>query len=241
MGVLDRFERRLDRMVNGAFAKTFKSDVEPVEVAAALQRECDDRAVIVDRERRVVPNRFEVQLGAHDFERLAPYAVPLGAEFAAMVRDHAAQQGYTFFGPVAVTLTQVDELDTGVFQVRSEADAPLAPAPPPPPTPTGGTTVIPRSRAPRAWLEVGGAQHPLDHERQLIGRADDCDLQIEDLNMSRHHAELVLEQAAGRLVLRDLGSTNGTWVNGKQVTQAELRDGQRFTLGTTEFVVRLAS
>ena len=70
MGVLDRFEKRLDRLVNGAFARTFKSEVEPVEVAAALQRECDDRAAIVDRTRRVVPNVFTVELGEHDYERL---------------------------------------------------------------------------------------------------------------------------------------------------------------------------
>ena len=103
MGVLDRFEKRLDRIVNGAFARTFKAEVEPVEVAAALQRECDDRAAIVDRSRRVVPNVFTVELGPHDYERLSPYAEPLDAEFSSMVREHAEEVGYVFFGPVEVS------------------------------------------------------------------------------------------------------------------------------------------
>src|SRR5205809_6046012 len=108
VGVPDRFEKRLDRIVNAAFARTFKAEVEPVEVAAALQRECDDRAAIVDRNRRVVPNVFTVELGPHDYERLAPYAEPLDTEFSAMVRDHAQEAGYAFYGPVEVSLAQAD-------------------------------------------------------------------------------------------------------------------------------------
>src|SRR5207237_8824474 len=102
VGVMDRFERRLDRLVSGAFARAFKSEVQPVEVAAALQRECDDRAAIVTRGRTMVPNGFSVELGGHDFDRLSMYAEPLGSELAAMVREHAEEQGYQFVGPVSV-------------------------------------------------------------------------------------------------------------------------------------------
>ena len=76
MGVMDRFERRLDRIVSGTFARAFKSEVQPVEVAAALQRECDDRAAIVTRGRTMVPNDFTVELGQHDFDRLFCSCMP---------------------------------------------------------------------------------------------------------------------------------------------------------------------
>ncbi len=89
MGVLKRFEQRLEGLVNGTFAKVFKSEVQPVEIAGALQRECDNNATIWNRERTVVPNDFIVELGAGDFERLSPYAGQLGDELAAMVKEYA--------------------------------------------------------------------------------------------------------------------------------------------------------
>lgn len=127
MGVLQRFERRVEEIVNGAFARAFKSEVQPVEVAAALQRECNDKAAIVARGRTMVPNSFTVELGDHDFERLDVYAEPLGGELADMVAEHAQQQGYTFIGPVRVDLEHVPELETGVFRIRSAAVAGVTP------------------------------------------------------------------------------------------------------------------
>src|SRR6476646_5205242 len=77
MGLLRRFEDRLESMVSGAFAKAFRSAVQPVEVAAALQREVDNSAQILSRNRRLVPNQFHVELSAQDHERLAPYSSTL--------------------------------------------------------------------------------------------------------------------------------------------------------------------
>ncbi|CAL9471986.1 hypothetical protein SUDANB106_02882 [Streptomyces sp. enrichment culture] len=119
MGVLKRFEQRLEGLVNGTFAKVFKSEVQPVEIAGALQRECDNNATIWNRERTVVPNDFIVQLSAPDFERLSPYAGQLGDELAGMVREYAKQQRYTFMGSVKVGLERADDLDTGLYRVRS--------------------------------------------------------------------------------------------------------------------------
>ena len=104
MGVLQRFERRIEEMVNRPFARAFKAEVQPVEIASALQRECDDRAAIVARGRTMVPNAFTVALGQHDHERLSVYAEALGEELAAMVREHAEEQRYAFIGPVTVEL-----------------------------------------------------------------------------------------------------------------------------------------
>ncbi|WP_344293786.1 DUF3662 domain-containing protein, partial [Streptomyces synnematoformans] len=154
MGVLKRFEQRLEGLVNGTFAKVFKSEVQPVEIAGALQRECDNNATIWNRERTVVPNDFIVELSAPDYDRLAPYSGQLGEELAAMVRDYAQQQRYTFMGPIKVHLEKAEDLDTGLYRIRSRTlagshsqapagrphagGAPAAPgAPPGPPAPTG--------------------------------------------------------------------------------------------------------
>ncbi|MFI7408305.1 FhaA domain-containing protein [Streptomyces sp. NPDC049627] len=139
MGVLKKFEQRLEGLVNGTFAKVFKSEVQPVEIAGALQRECDNNATIWNRDRTVVPNDFIVELSAPDHERLSPYSGQLGDELAGMVRDYAKQQRYTFMGPIKVNLEKADDLDTGLYRVRSrtlagstnqqgQAPAPAAPA-----------------------------------------------------------------------------------------------------------------
>jgi hypothetical protein len=227
MGVMDRFERRLDRMVNGVFARTFKSEVEPVEIAAALQRECDDRAAIVSRGRTMVPNSFTVELGTSDHERLSVYTEPLGDELSAMVREHAEEQGYAFVGPVEVRFTRVDDLDTGLFRIRSEAKAgvsdrpsPMTGAPPP---------VVAR-------LEVDGRTVPLSRRTTVMGRGDDVDLRIDDPGVSRRHAQIVLGDPS-RVV--DLGSTNGTWLDDRQIPDAERFDGSRVTVGGTTVTGRV--
>ncbi|MBC9714254.1 DUF3662 and FHA domain-containing protein [Streptomyces sp. TRM66268-LWL] len=149
MGVLKKFEQRLEGLVNGTFAKVFKSEVQPVEIAGALQRECDNNATIWNRERTVVPNDFIVELSPPDFERLSPYSGQLGDELSGMVRDYAKQQRYTFMGPIKVHLEKADDLDTGLYRVRSRTLAsstsqagpgPAGPAPagPAPARPQGG-------------------------------------------------------------------------------------------------------
>ncbi|MFF9480417.1 FhaA domain-containing protein [Streptomyces sp. NPDC014733] len=119
MGVLKRFEQRLEGLVNGTFAKVFKSEVQPVEIAGALQRECDNNATIWNRDRTVVPNDFIVELSTPDYERLSPYSGQLGDELSGMVRDYAKQQRYTFMGNIKVHLEKADDLDTGLYRVRS--------------------------------------------------------------------------------------------------------------------------
>ncbi|MCQ4209216.1 MULTISPECIES: FhaA domain-containing protein [Streptomyces] len=119
MGVMKKFEQRLEGLVNGTFAKVFKSEVQPVEIAGALQRECDNNATIWNRERTVVPNDFIVELSAPDYERLSPYSGQLGDELSGMVRDYAKQQRYSFMGPIKVHLEKAEDLDTGLYRVRS--------------------------------------------------------------------------------------------------------------------------
>src|SRR5258708_39204981 len=121
MGVLQRFERRLEGMVEGAFARAFKSDLQPVEVASAVQREMDERAAIVAQGRTLVPNDFVVEVSASDLSRLDVYAESLGLELATLAREYAKEQGYSFVGPVRIRFEGVPDLATGMFRIRSGA------------------------------------------------------------------------------------------------------------------------
>jgi hypothetical protein len=144
MGVLKKFEQRLEGLVNGTFAKVFKSEVQPVEIAGALQRECDNNATIWNRDRTVVPNDFIVELSTPDFERLSPYSGQLGDELAGMVRDYAKQQRYTFMGPIKVHLEKADDLDTGLYRVRSRTLASSSSQQSPERAPAGPAPAAPR-------------------------------------------------------------------------------------------------
>jgi hypothetical protein len=224
VGLLDRFEAKLDSLVNGAFARAFKAEVQPVEIAAALQREMDDRAAIVARGRTVIPNVFSVELSPHDYQRLSVYSDALSGELAGMVREYAEEQRYTFLGGVEVGLGEDDELETGIFRVRSEARADVNAAP----SPALADTGHPR-------LEGSGAAYPLVRAVTRIGRGSDADIRVDDPGVSRSHCEIVLGTPA---VVRDLGSTNGTFVDGTKVGQAALVDGSRVQVGSTTLVYR---
>ena len=229
--MLQRFERRLETLVEGAFAKAFRSSVQPVEIAGALQRETADRAVIVAQGRTLVPNEFVVELGKTDYERLEQYSTTLGEEFAGMVRDHAAEEHYTFVGPVAVHFERADDVDTGRFRVRSEVVRGAMPAQPVP------DDAAERSPALVMWAGTPReAPYPLVGPRTVIGRAEDCDLRLADPGASRHHAEVL--RGGAWMTVKDLDSTNGTIVNGERVDQADLGDGDEIVIGETTFIFR---
>lgn len=250
--MLQRFERRLEGLVEGAFARAFKSDVQPVEIASAVQREMDDRAAIVAQGRTLVPNDFVIELAQPDYERLALYADSLGVELANLAREYAKEQGYSFVGPVRIRFEATSDLATGMFRVRSgvirgttieggEIRQPVSYLP------ASGYDRLPgRPRllvsSPERVLEghqaASGQQHAyeLTTPVTVLGRGTDCDLRLVDPGVSRHHAELRIE--GNEIVVIDLGSTNGTTVNGRPVRQTSLRDGARIGLGRTTLVFR---
>lgn len=233
MGVLQRFENRLEQLVSGAFARAFRSAVQPVEVAAALQREMDNSAQILSRNRRLVPNSFHVELSPADHDRLSPYGSTLAEELTEMLREHADEQSYVFTGPVAINFDRTEELGTGRFRVRSAALARI--------TPAGGhnpsETAVRRANV---VLEVNGMRHPLEPPGLLIGRGTEADLRINDPGVSRRHAEIRVMPAANApaVSIVDLGSTNGMLVNGQRVQQATLVDGATVQIGNTSMTVR---
>jgi hypothetical protein len=231
MGMLQRFESRLEQAVSGAFAKAFRSAVQPVELAAALQREVDNSAQILSRNRRLVPNTFEIELSPVDHDRLQPYAHTLTDELVEMLREHADEQHYVFAGPVSITFGREEDLVTGRFRVRSHATAQVVAHRPP----EGGA-----ARAATVAVEVNGSRHPLGPPGMVIGRGADADLRINDPGVSRRHAELRVTGGRGTPVVTvvDLGSTNGTLVNGQRVAETELRDGSVVRIGSTDLTLR---
>jgi len=234
VGVLQRFERRLETLVEGAFARAFRSSVQPVEIAGALQRETADRAVIVGQGRTLVPNDFVVELGPTDHDRLEPYADTLGEEFAGVVQEYAGEEHYTFVGPVQVHFEIADDVDTGRFRVRSDVIRGAIPS---------GT--LPTGRAaeglPSLLMAAGTAEetsYPLSKQTTVVGRGENADLRLADPGASRRHAEI--RRAEAWVTIRDLGSTNGTLVNGKRIEEADLDDGDEVTIGETTFTFRAA-
>lgn len=296
MGVLQRFERRLEGLVGTAFARIFKGQVEPVEVAKALQREAEANRAIVGTDRILVPNRYVVALGPSDHERLVPWQAQLTNTLAEMVQEYVDDEGWSTFGDIEVQLDRNDDFRTGMFTVTSSVDPNAGPRRRPynslsmpavpvaqgqagpggygggyadgyggyqqqqPPDGYGGgqpgyaepyadpygqqpqpaATVPPpyqRSQV-RHILTVDGSElwHELQAGSNVIGRGQDADLRLPDTGVSRRHIDIRFDGAMA--VLHDLGSTNGTTVNGHRAQSWQLQHGDVIRLGHTVLVYR---
>ena len=217
MGLLDSFEKGLERAVNSAFAKTFRSGIQPVEIASALRSELDKKAAVVSRDRILAPNTFVVHLSPSDDEKMASLGAALGDELDTLVQNHAKAQGYSFAGPVSITVERDDQLSTGTLRVDS-------------PTAQGRV-------AWRGVVDVEGRRHPLVKSRTVIGRGSDADITIADAGTSRKHVEILWD--GERAMVRDMNSTNGTMLNGGKVVEAALPPDSTITIGRTDIVFRV--
>lgn len=229
MGVFDNLERKLEGAVNGAFARAFKGDVQPVEITARLQKELDAEARLLSRDRQLVPNEFTIGLSGHDYDRLTPYSRTLNAEIIPQLREYAANAGYVFNGPVTVAYELDAGLPIGRFTVASQAVAAAD-------TPATQTAI----RRAVLVLEVNGIRHPLSAPGFTIGRGTDADVRINDPGVSRLHARVSVHDGgeSPRITIEDMGSTNGIVVDGRRVENALLREGSRVELGNTRMLVR---
>jgi hypothetical protein len=209
---LQQFERRLERLVEGAFAKAFRSGLQPVELGRRLSREMDlQRTVGVHG--LIAPNRFKVALSPSDSERFTSFSEALVRELSEAVREHARDEGYHFVGPVEVELEADANLGQGEFLVAGEI--------------AGG----PGGHAAGSLSLADGSRVAIGDDPVTIGRQAECDVVLEDSNVSRRHAEI--RRQGEDYVLVDLGSTNGSKVNGARVKQQALADGDEITLGKT--------
>jgi len=283
--LFDRVERSLERAVHGVFAKAFKAEVQPVEIASAMRRAMDDRATVIGHGRTFVPNLFTIDLAPTDYERLTAYADLLTDELVASAQEHAESQRYQPGGPIRVDFVSAEDLETGVFRVRPSTakgapKATRAPTTPParqaPAAAPSPSSPIPASPAPagdwawepagggegpaapvarhdpaptarphanpdqRPWFDVDGDRYPLLSAITVLGRDNTADVILDDPGISRRHTEIRVTNDGPHLVasIRDLGSTNGTFVNGERITSQHLNDGDRVNVGRTTLTYR---
>jgi hypothetical protein len=258
MSVLRGLESKIEGLFEGLFGRAFRTHVQPVELARKLAKEMDEhRSVSVSRV--YVPNEYTLYLSSSDRAEFAAYEGSLVGELQEYLSEHARREGYALLSPPRVLLQTDDDLAMGEFGIatrvaepeeRGPAATPTAPSPPvsAPPVAAPEATVIYRATPeaqqpepvqeprPAATLTVDGRVVKLTSRRLVVGRSRECDVQVEDGNVSRRHFELVHEDPDA-WVLVDLGSTNGTEVNGRRVSgRQRLDDGDRITAGGTELV-----
>ena len=213
--VLRNFERRLERIVEGVFARAFKSGLRPIEIGRRLTRELDDSRSIGVRGGTVVANHFTVNLSQQDADEFAQVTDTMQRELADLAREHAREEGYTFMGPVEVDFHVDPGMRVGDFSVEArlrEGEGGVA----------AGSIVLP-----------SGERFVLGDTVVSIGRLPESTLVLEDPNVSRQHAEI--RPSGNGFVLADLGSTNGSKVNGIKVSERVLQDGDELTFGSTSF------
>ncbi|HUY06245.1 MAG TPA: DUF3662 and FHA domain-containing protein [Acidimicrobiales bacterium] len=208
---LQQFERRLERLVEGTFAKAFRGQLQPVELGKRLTREMDlHRAVSVRG--LISPNAFDISLAPDDFERFGSFLDVLAEELVEAAQEHARSSRYSFVGPIEVVIGKDAALSKSTFTIESsviEGEEVLV-----------GNVVLEDGR------RIGIGNTPV-----TIGRLEECEIQINDTNASRRHAELRRE--SGSIVLIDLSSTNGTRVNNVIISQHRLVNGDVISIGTT--------
>lgn len=211
---LQQVERRLERLVEGVFSKAFRGGLQPVELARRLTREVDAHRTVSARG-TVAPNHAVITISEIDAQRFESFADALVRELEEAMREHARDRTYRFLGPVKVELFQDPDFKKSEFTMEVE----LRQGP-------GGLPAAALVLTDGTRVEVG--EDPL-----LIGRAPECDLELADSTVSRRHAEVVRDGDAW--FIRDLGSSNGTKVNGQGVTDQMLHDGDQIRLGAATF------
>jgi FHA domain-containing protein len=271
VSVFRDIERRIGGLVEGLFGRTFRSSVQPVELARKLAKEMDDHRTI-SIHRVYVPNSYTVYLNPADREQFAAYESQMCNELAEYLVEHARREGYSTATRPSVTLESEPDLTVGMFGIAVGAEdgseegrpghsatvavpeVPPAPAPPldvppvmppiPDPPMTGATMVYapepepepepeptPPPQRERAVLLWDGRDLSLDQGVIVIGRSSGCDVVVDDPNVSRRHAEI--RRLGEGYSLVDLGSTNGTEVNGQRVGETSLMNGDVIGVGTT--------
>lgn len=238
MSLLSDFEDRVGGAIEGLFAGAFRSPVQPAEIAKALARAMDDRRQ-VGVGSVYAPTRFTVQISDEDAEEFGDFTSTLAGELATFLTGHAEERGYKLTARPLIEFSVHEGLKLGRFRVAAEmASAPPTPEPrtEPEPLPAHAEPPEPRGGALHvlATVTVSDLHHDiaLEGERLVIGRLVECEITLTDANVSRRHAAFVRE--GDGWAIEDLGSTNGTRLNGEPVRHARLRDGDVVEVGATQ-------
>ncbi len=215
---LQQFEERIERLVEGTLAKPFRSNLQPVEIGRRLTREMDLHRRVGVRG-LIAPNAFAVTLSPADVSRFANFVDALSRELADAAREHAKIESYSFVGPVEVEIFEGSNLKPGRFTVTAEVHE----------SEDGGFLA--------EIVLSDGRRVAVSSEPLIIGRLPECDVVLPDSNVSRRHAEL--RRKGDGVFVTDLGSTNGTRVNGAPVREQLLVSGDEISVGTTRLIFEM--
>ena len=227
MGLLEKFEQRVNRLVSGNFAEMFDSRVQPLEIASALQTEIHEKAASVGAGRTVVPNKFVIELSKSDYQNFADYEKLLLTELTTVIREYVVTENYTTVGTMVIEMKTDDDLIEGVFRITSNIEDAMGQALDSPVVSTG-------RRGPH--LVIAGFAYPLTRTKTVLGRATDADIRIDDAGASRRHCEIELTSP---ITITDLGSTNGTWIHNEKITTRSLLSDTDITIGNTTIQFRM--
>jgi hypothetical protein len=249
MSVLKSLESKIAGLVEGTFSRAFKSEVRPVEIARKLAREMEEHKTY-SLSRTYVPNEYRVYLSPRDRERFNEYEDALVSELTGYLLEHARRERLVLMSRPMVEFETDDRLRLGEFGIQTRVVNPEpeaeAEAPPAPMAESSGRTMIystagrvaepleerARSRQQTALLLMGGKRLLVGPAGATMGRSRQCDVTVDDPNVSRAHAEV--RPRGGSWVLSDLGSTNGTRLNHRRLEGPEvLKPGDEIELGTT--------
>lgn len=212
--VLKRFERALERIFEDGIARPFRSGLQPIEIGKRITREMDDKRT-VGTERLIAPNHFLVTVSSEDRAQFAPYEEALSRELATTARQHAREEGYGLVSRVEVRFRTSPKMKPGGLNVQGVIDQDIS----------GPTAEL---------LLEDGARLPIGIDTVEIGRTPESAVTLSDPRVSRLHARIVRRNDVH--VLEDLGSTNGTTVNGTLVRSHVLADHDRITIGSTTMI-----
>ena len=222
MGLIENFERRLERFVNGAFSKAFKSQIQPVEISSAIKSKMDAGAAVVDRDRILAPNTFTVKLSQADYARLRSMSEHLVSEVKKQLMAHAKKQRYQLGGELSIEVEALGSLAMGQLQVEAAS-----------------TIALVESVSWAPALDFGGKRYLLAKTRTTVGRDASADIQVNDTGLSRVH--FAINWDGSNAMLEDLGSTNGTKLSGRAVSNQSLPADSTIEAGRTVFVFRVVA
>jgi hypothetical protein len=242
MAVLRSIERRIEAVFEGAFGRAFRAHVQPVELARKLAKEMDEhRTASVTRV--YVPNEYTVYLSPQDRDQFSSYEEALCSELQEYLSEHAQRERYALPSAPLVRIETDDDLEIGVFGIAAKMartsrsvpiqEPPAQPAPPAYETQAYTPDIPLKTSVPSYALAYEGRLCPLRDKTIVLGRSRDCDIHVADSNVSRRHAE-VRPDGNGAFTLIDLGSTNGTELNGKRASHVRLSEGDTITIGQIE-------
>ncbi len=250
MSVLRSLESKIASIVEGTFSRAFRSEVRPVEIARKLAREMEEHKSL-SVSRTYVPNEYRVFLSPSDRERFADYEEALAGELAGYLLEHARRERLALLSRPVISFETDDRLGLGEFGIQTRVVQPPSGGEPAPDEDSGRTMIYSaagrvaepleeraRARNETALLLVDGKRLVVGPTGATLGRSRQCDVVLEDPNVSRQHAEI--RPRGGSWVLSDLGSTNGSCLNGRRIEGSEvLKAGDEIEVGTSVITFEL--